>query len=194
MIRGHTTRRWTPATRSNDAGPAPLVFAFDLMDTITAASMQYGAISAALRTAGHRVIVITGSGPEAEVKALLTSVRFGYDDLVILDPGSDGSGKADYCKTHGVSFLFDDRIAFGPAMAKAGIPTTFMWDAGPSSNKETAKKLKDTADQIKGWPQYAEPTSHTSTPCPTDGAGGSAFKPGAAEEARQTSNGSNSPL
>lgn len=132
-----------------------LVFGWDVDDTITGAAVAYPAIARALKAAGHKNVVVTGHGPERDRKALLDQLDFPYDEIIVVDPKSDGSGKAKVLETVGADFMFENDIAFGPAISEV-CPITVLYTEPPGDKgakkaaKQAAKNLKRTALCVGG--------------------------------------------
>src|SRR5262249_11790518 len=82
--------------------------ALDIDGTISEHPEFFAVLSSALRTAGHRVIVLTYRDPDrAEVtKAQLAAWRIEFDELVI---ANSLEGKGLLCAAHGVDLFFDDQ-------------------------------------------------------------------------------------
>lgn len=133
---------------------APHVWAFDIDETITVAPLQYARLAAALRAAGDRVVIVTGHGPASSREELLGTIGFPYDEIVIVDPQKDGSGKAKALEELKAWFLFDDSIQFGPEIVKV-CPVTFQYrePAGDKKPKKSAKKAAKLLKVGKSQPQ-----------------------------------------
>lgn len=130
--------------RDGDTQDESPIFTFDIDDTITAAPNQFAFISAALKAAGAKNVIVTGHGPENVRQELLDALDFMYDSIVIVDPEDDGSGKAKALKHLGSWFHFDNEVAFGPEIISVGIPVTFQFvePPGDSHPKKAAKKAE----------------------------------------------------
>jgi hypothetical protein len=132
----------------SDLGP-PYIWCFDVDDTITAAPVQYARLSEALKAIGDKVVVVTGHGPKRTREQLLDAVGFAYDEIIIVDPGELGEGKAKVLKRLGAFFMFDDRIEFGPEILRV-CPVAFQYEEPPGDSKPkkdaeaAAKALKKT--------------------------------------------------
>ena len=113
-------------TRASATEDAPHVWAFDVDDTLTVAPQQFARLSQALRAIGDRVVIVTGHGPVAARQALLDAIGFVADDIVVVDPGEFGEGKAKALEDLGAWFLFDDKLQFGPEVI-AVCPVTFQY-------------------------------------------------------------------
>jgi hypothetical protein len=151
MIRGHTTKRWTPKTETRAKATKKstgLVYMVDVDSTTTAAPTAYATLINTLRKAGHEVIMVTCSGPLSVVQQLLTGVGIIFDadgpEIVLLAGDPMGVARAALCKARSVDLLLDDKLEYGPAMAEAGIPTSFQWHYGASSGdiNDVAKTIK----------------------------------------------------
>lgn len=92
--------------------------AFDLDGTLDADPVDFESLMAALKAAGHHIVVITGASTKkptaqdyAEKAEYLSSLGMAhvYDELVVFgDPPH--KKKAKYCKTHGVNILVDNSV------------------------------------------------------------------------------------
>lgn len=92
--------------------------AFDIDGTLDADPTDFESLMAALKAAGHQIVVITGASSKKvtqqdyEDKAnYLNELGLGncYDELVVFgDPPH--KAKAKYCKKHNVALLFDNSV------------------------------------------------------------------------------------
>ena len=100
----------------------------DLDGTIDAAPNQMQELLTALKAAGHRITVLTGSsdpnvGPQdfAEKSQYLASLGCGncWDDMTVLGAQDDelSQAKADYCKSNGVDIVIDNDKTNAAAMS-----------------------------------------------------------------------------
>jgi hypothetical protein len=118
----------------------------DLDETITAAPAQFARLSQALRALGDKVIVVTGHGPVATRQALLDSMGVVVDEIVVVDPTDDGSGKAEALRDLGSWFHFDDKIQFGPEIISV-CPVTFQF-VMPEGDKKPQKAATKAAKAL----------------------------------------------
>lgn len=116
-----------------DASAPPYIWTFDIDSTITAAPRQYARLAGALKAAGDKIVCVTGHGPEATRKELLDSLGFPYDEIIIVDPEEDGSGKAKVLEHLGAWFHFDDRVEFGPEIIRV-CPVAFQYVEPPGDS------------------------------------------------------------
>ena len=139
-----------PETRKKDKTPdgPPYVWSFDIDDTITSAPQRYSRLAHALRDAGDKIVCVTGHGPMDTRIALLDALDFPYDDIIIVDPGEFGKGKAKALKKIGAFMHFDDRVEFGPEIIKV-CPVAFQYvePPGDKASKKAAKKAADDLNQ-----------------------------------------------
>ena len=132
----------------DELGP-PYTFVLDIDDTITAAPAQFRRLAEAIKALGDHVVILTGHGPKHVRETLLAELGIPYDEIVIVDPGEFGEGKAKALKALGAFFLFDDRVEFGPEVIQV-CPVTFQYveppgDSHPKKDaKAAAKALKKT--------------------------------------------------
>lgn len=108
---------------------------FDIDDTITAAPNQLPRLAAAIRAQGDEVWVITGHGPVDARAELLDSLAFPYDQIVVVEPGIDGKGKAKVIRQNDIWYMFDNVEAFGDQIVKE-CPVTFQFSPTPSKNPD----------------------------------------------------------
>jgi len=82
--------------------------ALDIDGTISERPAFFALLSAALRAAGHAVVVLTYRDPAtaAATRAQLTAWGVVFDDLVI---AGSLEAKGELCGAHGVDLLFDDQ-------------------------------------------------------------------------------------
>lgn len=111
-----------------------MLVACDLDGTITAAPEQFGPILRALRTAGCRVVILTGTGDRTppdqagwDTKvAKLAALGCGdcWDHMVLLDgnPAQLAQAKADWCQANEVQVLIDNTKDNARAATAAGVP------------------------------------------------------------------------
>lgn len=125
----------------------PLVFCWDVDTTITGAPIALPAIARALKAAGHKNVVVTGHGPQRDREALLDQLDFPYDEIIVVDPKDDGSGKAKVLKKLGADFMFENQLAFAPAIAKV-CPVTVLYTE-PPGDKHAGKQAKKAAKNLK---------------------------------------------
>lgn len=142
-----------------------LKIGFDVDETITSAPVVMAAISHALRQQGHKIYVITGHGPAETRAELLRILGFEYDELVVLDPKDDGSGKADYIQTNHIDFMFDNKDSFGPAISRV-CPVTFMYDKPPatSTDLQTQRTAQRSAAATKTLERFSVSVPVEQTP------------------------------
>ena len=117
------------------------IWTFDVDSTITAAPKQYARLASALQAAGDKIVCVTGHGPKSTRKELLDTLGFPYDDIIIVDPEVDGSGKAKVLDKLGSWFHFDDHIEFGPEIIKV-CPVTFQYVEPPGDNHPKKDAVK----------------------------------------------------
>ena len=86
-------------------------------------------------------MVVTGHGPVATRQALLDAVGFVADEIVVVDPGSEGEGKAAALKELDAFFCFDDKVQFGPDII-AVCPVTFQYVMPEGDKKPHKAALK----------------------------------------------------
>lgn len=123
-----------------DLGP-PYTWAFDVDDTITSAPQRYTRLSEALKALGDKVVVVTGHGPKETREHLLEALGFQYDEIIIVDPGPYGEGKAKALKHLGAFMLFDNEVAFGPEIIRVcPLALQYVEPPGDSHPKQDAKK------------------------------------------------------
>ena len=132
------------------------VWTFDIDKTITAAPEQFARLATALQESGDRVIVVTGHGTKQTREELLDALGFPYDEIMIVDPEIDGSGKAKALKRLGAYFHFDDRIEFGPSIIDV-CPVTFQFRMPMAGDPQTqvfkaAKNLRGREVLLDGGP------------------------------------------
>jgi hypothetical protein len=131
-----------------DMGP-PFTWAFDIDDTITSAPHQYRRLAEALKADGDHIVCVTGHGPKETREHLLQALGFPFDEIIIVDPGEFGEGKAKALKALGAFMLFDNEVAFGPEIIKV-CPLALQYveppgDSHPKADaKKAAKALKAT--------------------------------------------------
>jgi len=119
----------------------PYVWSFDIDSTITAAPQQYARLATALQAQGDKIVCVTGHGPKQTRKELLDTLGFPYDEIIIVDPGDVGKGKAKALKHLDAFMHFDDRLEFGPEIIKI-CPVAFQYVEPPGDDhpKQDAKK------------------------------------------------------
>lgn len=126
----------------------PHVWTLDVDDTVTNAAPQYARLTRALKDAGDRIVIVTGHGPKAAREDLLDAIGIAYDEIVIVEPEPDGSGKARALKELGSWFHFDDRVQFGPEILKV-CPVVFQYgeerQPGDDLAKDVEKIKKDSS-------------------------------------------------
>lgn len=131
-----------------ELGP-PYTWSFDIDSTITAAPQRYVRLATALRAQGDHVVCVTGHGPKETREHLLEALGFPYDEIVIVDPGPYGEGKAKALEALGAFMHFDDDVAFGPEIIKV-CPVAFQYveppgDSHPKKDaQKAAKALKES--------------------------------------------------
>lgn len=109
------------------------VWTFDIDGTISVAVDQYVRLSTALKAIGDRCVVVTGHGPAEDRAKYLDVLGFAYDSIVVVDPQSDGSGKAQALQELGSWFHFDNDAAFGPEILEI-CPVTFQFNPAPGDD------------------------------------------------------------
>jgi hypothetical protein len=144
--RAEAEDRKKPKPKAADLGP-PYIWAFDVDDTITSAPQRYKRLSEALKAIGDKVVVVTGHGPVETREHLLEAVGFQWDEIIIVDPGEFGEGKAKALKALGAFMLFDNEVAFGPAII-AVCPVAFQYVEPPGDSHPT-KDAKAAAKALK---------------------------------------------
>jgi hypothetical protein len=91
--------------------------AIDIDGTISEHPEFFAVLSAALRAAGHQVLILTYRDPSrtAAIKTQLADWRIVFDELVIA-PSLESKGQL--CAAHGVDVFFDDQDeCIGPVPA-----------------------------------------------------------------------------
>ncbi len=131
----------------DQSGP-PYTWTFDIDGTITSAPRQYARLAEALQAIGDKVVVVTGHGPARTRADLLTALNFPYDEILVVNPTDDGSGKRKALDELGAFMHFDDRIEFGPEILKV-CPVTFQYSMPPGDEKPR-KDAKKAAKALKG--------------------------------------------
>jgi hydroxymethylpyrimidine pyrophosphatase-like HAD family hydrolase len=132
--------------KPSELGP-PYIWTFDIDDTVTAAPQRFVRLAEALKAQGDHIVCVTGHGPVETREHLLEALGFPYDEIIIVDPGEDGSGKAKALKHLGAFMHFDNEVAFGPEIIKV-CPVAFQYvdppgDSHPKHDaKAAAKALK----------------------------------------------------
>lgn len=144
MLPAHRFLHRAKETETNDGSH---VWSFDIDSTITAAPLQYARLAAALKAAGDSIICVTGHGPKATREELLAAVEFPFDEIIIVDPEEDGSGKAKALEHLGAFMHFDDRVEFGPEIIKV-CPVTFQY-VEPPGDSHPKKDAKAAAKALK---------------------------------------------
>jgi hypothetical protein len=116
----------------SELGP-PYTWSFDIDDTITAAPQRYARLAAALKAQGDHVVCVTGHGPVETREHLLEALGFPYDEILIVDPGEFGEGKAKALKALGAFMHFDDNVNFGPEIIRV-CPVAFQYVEPPGDS------------------------------------------------------------
>ena len=117
------------------------IWTFDIDDTITAAPQRYAVLTAALKAANQKIVVVTGHGTKETRENLLDALGVAYDSIIIVDPKEDGSGKAEVLKELGSWFHFDNDVAFAPEVIKiCPIAIQYVEPPGDIKPKKAAKK------------------------------------------------------
>ena len=117
------------------------IWSFDIDDCLTSAPLQFARLSEALHAVNDQVVCVTGHGPEQTRQELLDAIGFKADQIIIVDPEPDGSGKAKVLKELGAWFHFDNEIAYGPAiLAVCPVTMQFVEPPGDVKPKKAAKK------------------------------------------------------
>ena len=82
--------------------------ALDIDGTISEHPELFALLSAAMRAAGHAVVVLTYRDPERaeHTKAQLAAWRISYDEIVF---AGSLSGKGELCRRHGIDVFIDDQ-------------------------------------------------------------------------------------
>lgn len=129
-----------------ELGP-PFIWSFDIDDTVTAAPQRYARLAEALKANGDKIVCVTGHGPVETREHLLEALGFPYDEIIIVDPGKDGAGKAKALKHLGAFMHFDDRVEFGPEIIKV-CPVAFQY-VEPPGDSHPKKDAKAAAKALK---------------------------------------------
>jgi len=147
-FRDREDRKKAEPADKGDATDGPRIWSFDIDSTITAAPQQYARLATALKAQGDKIVCVTGHGPKHTRQELLDSLGFPCDEIIIVDPGNDGSGKAKALDALGAFMHFDDHVEFGPAIIKV-CPVAFQY-VEPPGDDHPKKAAKKAAESLKG--------------------------------------------
>lgn len=117
------------------------VWVWDWDETVTAAPLQHARLAQAVKQLGDKAIIVTGHGPRNAREEQADAIGFPFDDIVIVDPGKNGAGKAKCLEQLDAWFCFEDSVQFGPEIVRV-CPVTFQYRevAGDIKPKKAAKK------------------------------------------------------